>query len=182
LTTSVIEGHPVLSRTKWAEYIRCLDITLKFEGVPGKVDDPDDPGGRTAYGVTQRVYNSWRRSMDTEPRDVWTITMPEVQAIYHRDYWLRSGAPFQPWPMSLLVFDAAVNHGVSRALRFRTESGGDPIKYLDIRVAFYHAIVRGRPTSRKYLRGWLNRADTLRHICFPQVPSLERVAELARAA
>lgn len=173
---------PGLTPAQWADYLRCLSITLKFEGVPGKVDDPDDPGGRTAYGITQRTFNGWLRSLQRKARDVWDITMPEVEAIYFRDYWLRVGAPFQPWPLSLLLFDAAVNHGPTRAMRFLKESAHDPVRYLDVRVAFYHAIVRNRPTSRKYLRGWLNRADTLRRICFPAIVSLEEVQARARAA
>jgi hypothetical protein len=171
---------PDIIRQKWVEFLLCLDITLKFEGVPGKVDDPDDPGGRTAYGVTQKVYTAFLKPKPS--KDVWGISIEEVQAIYHRDYWLRVGAAFRPWPMPLLLFDAAVNHGVSRAIRFLADSKGDPRKYLDCRVAFYHAIVRHRPVSRKYLKGWLRRADTLRAKCFPDVPSLDALATLARAA
>ena len=39
-------------------YDICLKATLRYEG--GKVDNPKDPGGRTAYGVTQNTYNAWR--------------------------------------------------------------------------------------------------------------------------
>ena len=170
---------PDLIRQKWTEFLICLDVTLKFEGIPGKVDDPDDPGGRTAYGVTQRVYTAWLAPKPS--RDVWAITKPEVEAIYHRDYWLRSGAAFRPWPMPLLIFDAAVNHGISRAIKLLTQSGGDPIRYLDARVAFYHAIVRHRPTSKKYLKGWLNRANALRQKCFPEIRSLADLHQRAAA-
>lgn len=168
---------PLLDR--WPDYLHALGVTLKFEG--GKVDDPDDRGGRTAYGVTQRAFTAWLKSLNRSTRDVWTITRPEIEAIYYREYWLRVGAPFRPYPLSLLLFDAAVNHGVSRALKFLASSGADPVKFLDARVAFYHAIVRNRPTQKKFLRGWLNRADRLRQIALPDISSLEELHRRAAA-
>lgn len=171
---------PDLIHQKWVEFLLCLDQTLEFEGIPGKVDDPDDPGGRTAYGITQKTYDRYLKPQPS--KDVWDITIEEVRSIYYRDYWLRVGASFRFWPIPLLLFDAAVNHGVTRAIKFLAASNGDPKRYLDVRVAFYHAIVRHRPTSRKYLKGWLRRADTLRVKCFPEVASLEALAELTRAA
>lgn len=165
---------------RWDAFLGILPITLKFEGIPGKVDDPDDRGGRTAYGVTQRAFTSWLKSQNRASRDVWTIKMPEVEAIYYRDYWLRAGCQWRDWPLDLLLFDAAVNHGVSRAVKLVIQSDGSPIKYLDARVAFYHAIVRNRPSQAKFLRGWLNRAEALRRIALPSTTSLEDVA--ARAA
>ena len=37
----------------------CERTVLAFEG--GKVDHPNDPGGRTNQGVIQRVYDGGRR-------------------------------------------------------------------------------------------------------------------------
>ena len=36
-----------------------LPFVLRWEG--GFVDHPSDPGGRTNKGVTQAVYDEWRR-------------------------------------------------------------------------------------------------------------------------
>ena len=35
----------------------CMRSVLAFEG--GKVDNPNDPGGRTNQGVIQRVYDAF---------------------------------------------------------------------------------------------------------------------------
>lgn len=91
------------------DFERALPIILRFEG--GKVDDAEDPGGRTAYGVTQRTYDGWLASQDALTRDVWLITQAEVAAIYNERFWLRARCDALLWPLSLVHFDAAVNHG-----------------------------------------------------------------------
>ncbi len=87
-----------------------------YEG--GKVDDPDDPGGRTAYGVIQRVYDAYRDRKGLPRRDVWLITVPEREEIYRAQYWdavqgdkLASGVDF-------VVFDGAVNSGPVQSIKW----------------------------------------------------------------
>lgn len=90
-------------------------VTEKWEG--GKVDHPKDPGGRTAYGVTQRVYNAWRRNQGLPVRDVWLIELRERLAIYENDYWKPVKGDLLPDGLNLSVYDMAVNSGVSRAIK-----------------------------------------------------------------
>ena len=40
-----------------------LPFVLRWEG--GFVHHPDDPGGATNQGVTQRVYDAWRAAEGT---------------------------------------------------------------------------------------------------------------------
>lgn len=168
---SVTSPAPTLSN-----FARALPVTLRFEG--GRVDDKDDPGGRTNYGVTQATFWADCDRRKVPRRDVFTITMAEVGAIYLARYWTPCGAPWLTWALCLLVFDAAVNHGVARAREFLTHAD-TPERYLDCRVAFYHALVRRRPQSQKYLKGWLARAEVLRKIACPATSSL---ADLYRKA
>ena len=99
-----------------SNFARSLAITLRFEG--GRVDDKDDPGGRTNYGITQSTFWADCDARRVPRRDVFTITMAEVGAIYLTRYWNACGAAWLGWAMCLLVFDAAVNHGVARAKEF----------------------------------------------------------------
>ncbi len=62
-----------------------LDKLLVHEG--GYVNHPSDPGGPTNKGVTQRVYDSYRKGKGQRPRTVKSITMDEVYEIYDRQYW-----------------------------------------------------------------------------------------------
>jgi len=88
-----------------SDFDRALAFVLHHEG--GFVDHPDDPGGATNMGITQATYDAWRGN---STRSVQTIERGEVEAIYRDNYW--TGAPeSQPWPLSLVIFDARVQHG-----------------------------------------------------------------------
>jgi len=96
-------------------YPQALKQVLKYEG--GKVDDPRDPGGRTAYGITQDTYNAWREKQGLGVQDVFTISQADVAAIYRKEYWDRVRGDDLPDGVDFAVFDFAVNSGVTRAAR-----------------------------------------------------------------
>lgn len=93
-----------------------LGSVLIHEG--GKVDHPKDPGGRTAYGITQRVYDGFRDSMKLPRRDVWLISQMEVEAIYQRQYWNVIKADRLPKGVDYVVFDGAVHSGPSQSVKW----------------------------------------------------------------
>jgi len=96
-------------------YAAALKQVLKYEG--GKVDDPRDPGGRTAYGVTQDTYDAWRKKQNLPKADVFNISQNEVASIYRQEYWDRIRGDDLPSGVDFAVFDMAVNSGVSRAAK-----------------------------------------------------------------
>ena len=55
---------------------------LHHEG--GYIDHPDDPGGRTARGITQRVYEKWlgREVTEQEMRDLTEETAIALSLIH----------------------------------------------------------------------------------------------------
>ena len=170
---------------------RALAFVLAREG--GKVDDPQDRGGRTNQGVTQRVYDAYRKRQGLDHRDVWEIGSEEVAAIYRAGYWeavdgdtLCAASP----ELALATFDCAVNSGAGRAIKqLQTALGvtadgsfgpksrealllaatkGYPRVLADMlaqRDAFYEGIVRRDPSQQKYIRGWHDRVNKLRRAC-----------------
>ncbi len=78
----------------------------------GYSDDPKDAGGKTRYGITEAVAraNGYIGAMQALPLDV-------AGAIYRADYWDACRCDQLPWPLSLYVFDAAVNQGVQPAIK-----------------------------------------------------------------
>lgn len=93
----------------------CYSYVAVHEG--GRVDHPSDPGGRTNLGVTQRVYDAWRKRRGLRPQDVWKIGADEAKEIFREGYWTPAGCD-QMWPgLNYAVFDYAVNSGVSRAVK-----------------------------------------------------------------
>lgn len=98
----------------------CLSETLKWEG--GYSDHPKDPGGKTNFGVIQRVYNSYRRLKGNGPRDVKSITRSEVEDIYRSMYWDNVNGDSLPIGLDLVVFDFGVNSGPARSIKFLQKS------------------------------------------------------------
>ena len=96
-------------------YAQALKQVLKYEG--GYVDHPKDPGGPTNKGVTQAVYDNWRKSQNLSIQSVRAIADSEVAAIYKNLYWDRISGDLLPSGVDFAVFDFAVNSGVSRAAK-----------------------------------------------------------------
>lgn len=95
---------------------RALALVLIHEG--GFVNHPRDPGGATNKGITQGTYNAWRRSKGLEIRSVRDIADAEVSVIYRSGFWDLIKADDLPPGVAYCVFDAAVNSGPGRAVRW----------------------------------------------------------------
>ena len=63
-----------------------LALLLKHEG--GYVNHPDDPGGRTNQGITQRVYEKFL-GRDVTEEEMKDMPPDKVFAIYKTQYWNR---------------------------------------------------------------------------------------------
>lgn len=160
---------------------QALKFTLKWEG--NFTDHPNDLGGPTNKGITQSVYNNYRIEKDLQQRSVQFITDSEVYDIYDKYYWEPVRAKWLQAPLALVLFDTAVNFGVSGAIRRLQKSlnvkitgrwtqeisdtihQADAIKIaLDIcrlRIAWRHQRVRLNSSQKVFLRGWLNRDNDL---------------------
>ena len=136
-------------------------------------------------GVTQKVYNQWRTRHGQPTRDVKSIDDAEVAAIYEADYWIPPHCDLLKDQLDLVQFDTAVNMGVGRAVRFLQQTldcgvdgkfgpgtekavascdpGAAIIKYCEVREAFYRRLAQSKPKLNKFLKGWLNRLNALRH-------------------
>lgn len=87
----------------------------EYEG--GYVNHPRDPGGATNRGVTQRVYDAYRRRKGQSPRSVRQLTDNEHDAIYLAQYWMPVRGDHLAPGVDASVFDMAVHSGVSRAVK-----------------------------------------------------------------
>jgi len=131
-------------------------------------DDPDDPGGLTKFGIDQRSHPNI---------DIRGLDLLGALAIYHADYWLRARCDDLPAPVGEVVFDVAVNNGLSLAAKWLQEAVGAKADgwigpktlaaahgadhaavaraIIARREGFYRYIARGK--REKFLKGWLNR-------------------------
>lgn len=83
-----------------------FDRLMGNEG--GYVNDPNDPGGETNWGISKRSYPNV---------DIKNLTRDQAKAIYLRDFWSRINADKLPDGVAFQTFDFAVNSGIETAVR-----------------------------------------------------------------
>ena len=104
---------------------RAFQIVVKEEGLLSV--NPADPGnwtggacGRglckgTKFGISAAAYPEL---------EIDKLTLAQAQAIYYDKYWTPLHADSLPNSLALLVFDAGVNCGVSRAIQWLQVAAG----------------------------------------------------------
>lgn len=73
----------------------------------GYVDDPEDPGGETNFGISKRSYPK---------EDIPNMTLERAKEIYRKDFWWAAGCDAVPDAAKFDLFDMAVNSGVKPAI------------------------------------------------------------------
>ena len=151
-----------------------IQRTILFEWIMsiegGFVNHPHDRGGKTKFGISQHAHPDI---------DIATLTIEQAQDIYLADYWHANQCGEMPLPVGFALFDAAVNHGNTQAVKMLQQALGvtqdgivGPITlqktYLVnyakivhdlsvIRARFYYALVRSDSTQEHFLNGWNSR-------------------------
>jgi lysozyme family protein len=163
-------------------FAQSLAWVLQSEG--GNDDDPDDPGGRTSRGITQREYNAYLTLMGLIPNtDVWNASQAQVDDIYRKSYW-QPYCPNLPFGLDYSFFDEAVNTGPHEATLILQRALGvtadghigvvtlaacqtvDTATAIDAfareRAKVYRLIEEDHPIEVKYDHGWMARVESCR--------------------
>lgn len=82
----------------------------------GYVNDPDDPGGATKYGITIQTLRDFRGDQSLQPAHVAALTKEQAAQIYEQEYLHGPKISRLPEPLVEPVYDMQVNTG-SRAVR-----------------------------------------------------------------
>jgi hypothetical protein len=166
-----------------------IEQIIRREG--GFVNHPNDRGGPTNFGVTQRNLAAWRGRV-TSVDDVRNMSVDEAKQIFRTNYYTRPKIDRLPLMLQPIVFDMSINHGPGTAIkllqqvlcdcghacdtdggigdetlhcaRAAADSLGNTLqnRLVDRRVALFEAIVAGDASQAVFLRGWLNRANEFR--------------------
>ena len=153
-------------------FLDSVKVVLKHEG--GYVNDLDDPGGETKYGISKKQYPNI---------NIKELTEDEAIEIYYKDYWSRNRCDELPLDIRSIYFDICVNIGGRGACRILqravNQKGGD----LDVdgrigpktlhqvfkyklgqgrlkayRVKYYVDLINKKPALEKYFYGWFKRS------------------------
>ena len=94
---------------------KSLFHVLKHEG--GYVNNPKDPGGPTNKGVTLKTFRYAYGEERTE-EELKNISDAQVKSLYHVAYWMPCGCQLLPDGVDYMMFDGAVNSGVSQSIKW----------------------------------------------------------------
>lgn len=164
----------------------CFAVVVGEEG--GYVNHPNDRGGATKYGVADAADGKKDGLVDldgdgTGDVPVPQLTLAQAKEKYRSEYWLPLRADALPPPLDLVVFDAAINHGVRRAVKLLQRTAAvledgilghvtmravqDDVNvhgaqmvaltFLGVRAQFYVNIVANDPSQAVFAAGWTNR-------------------------
>ena len=148
-----------------------IEKVLEHEG--GYVDDSDDLGGETNFGITKRFYPDV---------DIKNLTKEEAKDIYYQDYWLKNKVNKMPPELKYIYFDMCINMGKRTAVKILQRAsnnknskdievdGGlgtntfEAIQDLEVervrayRVKYYVDLVNKKPEQEKFYFGWFRRS------------------------
>lgn len=92
--------------TSYEQFLIFIDRILSNEG--GYVNDPQDPGGETNWGISKRSYPQ---------EDIKNLTRDEAISIYWRDFYVVLGADQMAPAIGYQLLDSAINSGITPTIR-----------------------------------------------------------------
>jgi lysozyme family protein len=149
-----------------------MDFVLQWEGPYENV--PGDKGGETAWGIDQASHPGV---------DIKNLTKDGAKAIYHQEAWDVFQAEQMPKGVAEVLSNIVINTGKGHISWLQSLVGATPDnnigpkslelinkqdpkqlceKLLDRLEAFYNRIGTGE--DKKFLKGWLNRTNSLRNL------------------
>ena len=146
-----------------------IEIVLHHEG--GYVNDPDDPGGETNFGIAKRSHPDV---------DIKNLTKDGAKEIYYQDYWIKNRVTQMPEDLKHIYFDMCINQGRGRAVKIlqhaanakganlKVDGGLGPktigaLKGVELdrvrayRIKYYADLVTRKPDLEKFYFGWFRR-------------------------
>ena len=98
-----------------------IEQVLEHEG--GYVNDPNDLGGETKYGITKRFYPEL---------NIKELTEEKAKQIYKDDYWDKNRVESLPQNLWHIFFDMCVNMGRRTAVKILQRAANSKGRGIDV--------------------------------------------------
>jgi len=98
---------------------QAFDLLISHEGGFSNRPLSDDPGGATMYGVTEKVARA--NGYVGHMKD---LTLDFAKSVYRKSYWDACNCDQMQDSLRYPLFDAAVNSGVTQAIKWLQSSVG----------------------------------------------------------
>jgi lysozyme family protein len=160
----------ISKKMRYKSFDEIIEIVLEHEG--GYVNDPDDPGGETNFGIAKRSHPDV---------DIANLTKEGAKEIYKEVYWDKNKVEKVPEQLRHIYFDMCVNMGRGRAGRIVQRAANnkghdllvdgvlgpitlDKISNVELervrafRIKYYADLVTKKPDLEKFYFGWFRRS------------------------
>jgi len=155
-----------------ADFNKSIEIVFKNEG--GYVNNPNDPGGETNFGISKANYPF---------TDIKNLTKDEAKKIYYNDFWLKNKLDIVlNQNIADFALDTLVQHGQgAKLIQMALNASGqnvaednrigsntvdalntvDPDRFVingvRIRKNYYDSLIRKNPALAEFRPGWFKR-------------------------
>ena len=188
LTVSLGRHEIIITNDIMANHELYFKKCLKWEGGYGNI--VGDSGGATKYGVTIATWKMLADDPDkngdgiVDAEDMKLLTLDDAIAI-NKKFWDKiQGDKIMNQSVAMAIADFLWNSGgvavrkVQRILGLEPDgifgkntldavNASDPeelhAKITDARRNYFYAIVRAKPVTQKFLKGWLNRLNDFKY-------------------
>jgi type VI secretion system secreted protein VgrG len=92
-----------------ADFLTAVTKTLEYEG--GLVDNPDDPGGLTNFGIALNEHP------ELTAEDIRAMTRTRAIGIYRQKYWFDLYDQIEDQAIASSLFDFGVRSGIQTAVK-----------------------------------------------------------------
>jgi len=160
---------------------QAMELVFQLEG--GYVNDPNDPGGETKYGISKRAYPNL---------DIKNLTKEQAKEIYYKDYWLKTHCNEITVPINIIVFDTSINMGKRTAIKILQKAIKQQVGYIVVdgifgpvtkskmkqcdiqqllsdysftRISKYVYLTMRNTRLHKFLYGWVRRVHKVHNLC-----------------
>lgn len=157
------------------KFHNALNFVLEKEG--GYRKSRFEPGGAVNFGISQKIYNYYRKLNNKPRQSVKEITDKEIIEIYYKLYWKKIDGDNLVEPFDVVMFDTAVLMGVPRAYSILNKTiNGAKIDsedldnhnvlefsqiYLHERQKRHDLVISMNPSLEKFRIGWYKRVTSL---------------------
>jgi len=112
-------------------------------------------GGYNASDMNGKPVNFGINQGANPDIDVKNMTRDQARQVYHDRYWVPSGAEDLPSNLQAPYFDVYIRNP-SVAKRALSQSGGDPVKFMEITNGYFRHLGQ-TPEGQRYAKAWANR-------------------------
>ena len=157
-----------------------IDRVIAREGGSRITRDPQDPGGVTKYGISKRAYPdedienlTLDRARQLYEQRLMQTNIDKIQDPYLREHVFDFHVHSDPWEggsaVSVRTLQRLLNVGVDGTIGPETLQAANAriwpfvfhLAYMRERLQFLIKVIQRKPSSLKYLAGWVNRVFSI---------------------